>query len=402
MSSGDPGRWLPLRLWFHIALFFGLSVAAVFVLWAIFRGVFPGALKDELKVEVIRLILYIIAGLGGVFALVIAYRRQGQNEAAEKRIERAEDREDTKLFNERFKSATEQLSSEQAASRLAGVYALAGLADDWDAGRQTCIDVLCGYIRMPLDPPGQTDGPEDEDWTALPEAAGQAHKRHKQELQVRRTIVNAIASRLRAAPADGTWHGCDFDFSGATVTSALFEGIRLEGGVMDFTGSKFFGNNVDFRGAKVSGGRLDFRWAVFHGGSVNFMDAVVTGGRVDFRESVFHGGDIILSGGEFAGGTLDFRRVAVHGGRLNCFAALFGGALIDFKQSRFYGAELNFFAAGFLSGKATFSNADLHDVEVDITWVTWDGGILSFKDPFRWELVRAGFPDGLPPGLHYP
>src|SRR5437762_5625162 len=44
-------------------------------------------------------------------------------------------REQTKLFNERFGRAADQLGSDNPAVRLAGVYALAGLADDWPAGR---------------------------------------------------------------------------------------------------------------------------------------------------------------------------------------------------------------------------------------------------------------------------
>jgi hypothetical protein len=32
------------------------------------------------------------------------------------------------------------------------VYALAGLADDWPENRQTCVDVLCAYLRMPYEP----------------------------------------------------------------------------------------------------------------------------------------------------------------------------------------------------------------------------------------------------------
>ena len=34
---------------------------------------------------------------------------------------------------------------------------MAGLADDWKQNRQTCVDVLCAYLRLPYDPdPGQT------------------------------------------------------------------------------------------------------------------------------------------------------------------------------------------------------------------------------------------------------
>ena len=29
---------------------------------------------------------------------------------------------------------------------------MAGLADDWGQNRQTCVEVLCGYLRMPYEP----------------------------------------------------------------------------------------------------------------------------------------------------------------------------------------------------------------------------------------------------------
>ena len=67
----------------------------------------------------------------------------------------------TRTLNERFATAAGQLGSDQpAAVRLAGVYAMAGLADDWNfakANQQTCVDVLCAYLRMPYEPdPGGT------------------------------------------------------------------------------------------------------------------------------------------------------------------------------------------------------------------------------------------------------
>ncbi|WP_436528544.1 hypothetical protein [Actinoplanes sp. HUAS TT8] len=93
-----------------------------------------------------KIALAVVAGIGGVVALTVAYRKQGHAEAAERR-------ENTKLFSERFGKAAEQLGSDKAAVRLAGVYAMAGLADDWIIGRQTCIDVLCAYLRKPYIPP---------------------------------------------------------------------------------------------------------------------------------------------------------------------------------------------------------------------------------------------------------
>ena len=37
---------------------------------------------------------------------------------------------------------------------------MAGLAEDWRANRQTCVDVLCAYLRLPHDP---SPGEEAED-----------------------------------------------------------------------------------------------------------------------------------------------------------------------------------------------------------------------------------------------
>ncbi|WP_410670462.1 hypothetical protein [Amycolatopsis sp. cmx-4-68] len=92
-----------------------------------------------------KVVLAIIGGIGAVVALVIAYRKQKLGENAERR-------EESKVFAERFTKAAEQLGSDRAAVRLAAVYAFEKLAEDWHGGRQTCIDVLCAYLRMPYDP----------------------------------------------------------------------------------------------------------------------------------------------------------------------------------------------------------------------------------------------------------
>ena len=70
----------------------------------------------------------------------MAYRRQKITEA-----DSAHDR--TRVFNERFTAIATQLGDAQPAVRLAGVHAMAGLADDWKQNRQTCVAVLCAYLR---------------------------------------------------------------------------------------------------------------------------------------------------------------------------------------------------------------------------------------------------------------
>lgn len=110
-----------------------------------------------------------VAGFGGVVALAVNYRRRRVTEAAHVLTLSQEERERTKLFNERFAGTTAQLGHDQAAVRIAGVYALAGLADDWAAQWQTCVDVLCAYLRLPR----ESDEGEKVDFADLyPEMAG--------------------------------------------------------------------------------------------------------------------------------------------------------------------------------------------------------------------------------------
>src|SRR5215472_15908822 len=57
-------------------------------------------------------------------------------------LERTLAEQRTRTLNERFATAADKLGGDKPpAVRLAGVYALAGLADDWEENRQTCVDV---------------------------------------------------------------------------------------------------------------------------------------------------------------------------------------------------------------------------------------------------------------------
>ena len=47
-----------------------------------------------------------------------------------------------RTLNERFATAADKLGDDKPpAVRLAGVYAMAGLADDWPENRQTCVEL---------------------------------------------------------------------------------------------------------------------------------------------------------------------------------------------------------------------------------------------------------------------
>ena len=129
------------------------------------------ALKDT--VSVLQLVFATVAGAGALVALIVAYRRQKIAEA-----DSVHDR--TRVFNERFTAIAAQLGDTQPAARLAGVHAMAGLADDWKQNRQTCVAVLCAYLRLPYDPdPGDDTVPADR-------AAYRANR------EVRYTIIRLI------------------------------------------------------------------------------------------------------------------------------------------------------------------------------------------------------------------
>ena len=143
----------------------------------------------------------ILTLIGTVIAQIVGFRSTGAN--AQRQINAQRDQLDTTLkaqseqlkrtlaeqrtrtLNERFATAAEQLGSDKPAVRLAGVYAMAGLADDWEENRQTCVDVLCAYLRMPYEPdPGQ-DAPEPQ------RLAFRASR------EVRHTVIRVITAHLK-------------------------------------------------------------------------------------------------------------------------------------------------------------------------------------------------------------
>jgi uncharacterized protein YjbI with pentapeptide repeats len=155
----------------------------------------------------------------------------------------------TRTLNERFATAAEQLGSDKpSAVRLAGVYAMAGLADDWEENRQTCVDVLCAYLRLSYQPNPGADAPEP------------ARRASRASREVRHTVIRVITAHLKDGAAV-SWQGLNFDFTG----------VVFDGG--DFSRARFSGGEVDFSDAEFSGGAVRFSNAEFSGAEVVFYDA---------------------------------------------------------------------------------------------------------------------------------
>ncbi|MBT2511344.1 hypothetical protein J7I98_37125 [Streptomyces sp. ISL-98] len=122
-------------------------MAAGVGIYILFRSLAPqGSTQEPVPDhEVIRTALATLAFVAAALAGVYAYRKQ---RLAEGDAQRADDNQ----LAERYTTAADQLGHDEAAVRLAGVYAMARLADDWIEQRQVCIDVLCAYLRMPYEP----------------------------------------------------------------------------------------------------------------------------------------------------------------------------------------------------------------------------------------------------------
>jgi hypothetical protein len=205
-------------------------------------------------------------------------------EAQRVQLDRTLAEQRTRTLNERFATAAGQLGGDKPPEvRLAGVYAMAGLADDWEENRQTCVDVLCGYLRMPHKPdPGQ-DASEPQ------QLAFRASR------EVRHTVIRVITAHLKNDAAV-SWQGLNFDFTGVVFDGGGFDGARFSGGVVDFNGARFTAAMFRFDGASFSGGWVDFRNVEFSTGMVNFSAAEFSGGTVSFFNAKFLGSEVAFNG----------------------------------------------------------------------------------------------------------
>ncbi|HLL36314.1 MAG TPA: pentapeptide repeat-containing protein [Streptomyces sp.] len=375
-----------LRLWpvgLVLVLAFTTAIlvaAAVFYTgWALLGA---RELKTERRIDaktlfdLVKLSFGVVAGAGALVALVVAYRRQRVDEDGALR-------DATRLHNERFTTAVAQLGDESAAVRLGGVHALAGLADDAPTRelRQTCIDVLCAYLRLPYT--AEADLP-----------AGDAEARHAYLAlrEVRHTVIRLIRDHLRLPLEDHrSWQGHDFDFTGVRFDGGDFSGAVFSGGTVDFGGAEFSsgavafggaefsGSTVAFGGAEFSGGTVDFRGATFSNSTVHFLGATFSDGAVDFSGATFSGGGVHFGWAKFSGGTVDFKW------------AEFPGGTVDFHEARFSGSEVRFQLAEFSGGTVDFGGAEFSGGTVDFSGAEFSGSTVAFgRAEFSGTTVRFG------------
>ncbi|MFJ4098718.1 pentapeptide repeat-containing protein [Amycolatopsis japonica] len=219
------------------ALVLASAVAAVTLLLRFF-----GTGQNQL--DVIRTAGTIIVGTGGAAALLLAARRQRWTELTLKHQEKvaAETQLDAleRRITELYTKAADQLGSDQAPVRLAGLYALERLAHDNPGQREMIGNVLCAYLRM------HTRSAEAPEERQVRLAAQRILHRHRYEL--RPSLF---------------WDGLTIDLSGADLSKANFEHMDLF--------------NADFSGADLSDANLG--WASLD--NAGLSDADLTGAKLE-------------------------------------------------------------------------------------------------------------------------
>ncbi|MFI6292800.1 hypothetical protein ACIBEJ_14515 [Nonomuraea sp. NPDC050790] len=302
-------------------------------------------------------------------ALVVAYRRQLVAEATSKLEHGKEGRERDRVLNERFGSAATQIGDDQPTVQLAGIHAMAALADDRPEQRQTCINVLCGFLRMPYQPDPGPDAPAAEQ-------IGYAQRRN-----VRHTAIEVIRDHLSPAASGPFWHDCHFDLRGTVFDGGDFTwAVVPEGCSLNFLGAKFVAGTTDFYGLRCYGGVVNFWRVEFMGGEVRFWGAEFLSGG--FGECTFSGGKVDFGSKHFGDGESWSTVFAADTGFLRC---------------KFTGTEVLFTGATLKSGRVRFDGAEFSGGRVDFAGVSVEAGAeLDFSNVSVWTAPPANLPTSTP------
>ncbi|WP_143229795.1 pentapeptide repeat-containing protein [Actinophytocola xanthii] len=229
-------------------------------------------------------------GGGGVFALYLAWRRQQSTEADLDNRERMlaqqervahDNRADAteRRITELYTKGVEQLGSDKAPVRLGGLYALERLAQDNRAQRQTIVNVLCAYLRMPYVEPGQN-----------------------QEREVRLAAQRVLRDHLRRGQDDKFWPGMEIDLTGAELLDFDLTGCRVHLGKFQsarFVGTALFDSTTFVEQASFQSARFTadafFRYTRFE--SHAFFGTALFEGDAAFNSALISGSGMFESAG---------------------------------------------------------------------------------------------------------
>jgi hypothetical protein len=212
-----------------------------------------GAGHDPL--DRIKVTLTALGGIGAVGYLVIKYRERSAFERGE--------------ADEKLVRAVQQLGDNSPQVRIAGVYALADVADTYEGPyHQRVVDILCGYLRtdrLLRDSNGNphyatVEEGDPEDSPPSSDSATESTILSVLSSHLKSTIGSAETPSRLAKTSPGPWSHCTLDLHGATITET-----------------------VDFSGAHIN--KINSQETRFTR-NIRFQDATFTG-RADFWSSTF-------------------------------------------------------------------------------------------------------------------
>jgi hypothetical protein len=294
-----------------------LGVAGLAMMWLI-AWQLHGHERAQLEVDAIKYGLGFIAAGGAAAALLLSVRRQRLSEHAHDLELRKQTHAETDAVERRvtelYTKAVEQLGSARAAVRLGGLYGLERLAQDNPSQRQTIVNVICAYLRMPFEPPANPReskrGPR-RSWIRIKGMAPSSDidSQAREELLVRTTAQDILANHAYGAgelgvalpprdpsfPDPGFWPDLELDLSGATLVHFTLQG-RLKSA--NFSGARFVG------GANFAHVEFDehayFAGTTFEGGGAHFFGARF-GLRAIFSNTDFRDAEANFQGATFCG-----------------------------------------------------------------------------------------------------
>ncbi|WP_433384071.1 hypothetical protein ACQPZX_23085 [Actinoplanes sp. CA-142083] len=281
-EAGHTPRLRPVWLVAVASVLVATAALATVYIWldhSLIPSTAPGGSESDRTLNVFKTTVALATFVGAVLAGVYAYRKQRLTEGDARRA-------DAEQLIGRFGKASEQLGHASPAVRLAGVYAMSSLADDWAPQRQMCINVLTVYLQVPFE--------------ADPARPEYAHG----EKVVRRTIVRVIRDHLRPGFSSVSWQGYNFRFEEAIFYGGDLTGARFTGGNVSFYGARFVEGKFHFNNVVFGGARVSFHRAVVEGGVVTFAGASMTAGELDFTDSALTGGEVVGTGFDHRGGEL--------------------------------------------------------------------------------------------------
>lgn len=285
-----------------------------------------------------------------------------------------------RALRDRFTVSCSQLGDPDSATvRMAGVYSLAALADDWLAlvrpeEAQVCIDVLCSYFRGEGAAAKESSDARDEDNGVAP---AKDRSDPASDPGVKQTIARVISRRMHGLDTlhPGPWSALSFDFRRSAIDfDVQFDNITLAGGRLDFSESMVTSGTVVF-----------FQMSVLSG-ILSWDRATVAGGALVFRSSEFSS-DVTLQrlrvASSESGGTIEFDECAVLAGRVDLSRSQFG-------SDKRHG-EILFTKCSIDGGCVVLDQSQFRNCEVEFEELTIESGAITLNGVHGWEYPSLGF-----------